>query len=137
MSAALSLLIPLVPIFAGIRIDSTLLSLAALGILIALNRCFLKLLLQKGGIQLGLTGACLYYLYYIYSSLSYLGVLTSNLANTSLQPQSWLISKPRLRRALACTTLIILAAAAFTPIGRGFTTLWTGSPHDLTERYHE
>lgn len=137
LSAALCVLIPLVPILAGFQIGSSLLSLAALGILIALNRCFLRLLLQKGGIKLALTGACLHYVYYLYSSLTCLGVLASSLVNTSLQPQSWLRGKPRLRSALAWASLIILAAAALTPIGRGFATLWTKSPQDLTERYHE
>jgi hypothetical protein len=66
--------------------------LPALGaplLVMLLNLPFLAVLRRQGGMPLALAGGPLLFLYLLYSSLSFAGVLTHDLANTSLRHLKW------------------------------------------------
>jgi cell division protein FtsB len=114
-SAALSLLIPAAVamlIIPEVGPWPAIAALAALVVLIAINRSFLGLLYRQGGVPLATAGAGLHLLYLLYSSISFLGVIAVESLRAPLAMPPWLKAHPHLTRLLIQTALVLLALLA-------------------------
>lgn len=146
-SAALSLLIPAAVamlIIPEVGPWPAIAALAALVVLIAINRSFLGLLYRQGGVPLATAGAGLHLLYLLYSSISFLGVIAVESLRAPLAMPPWLKAHPHLTRLLIQTALVLLALLALAATIKGVMVLLqaryllqTEKRFDLAERFDE